>query len=448
MPRRTPPSKTTQPASEEASRERRERLRRDRERQRVKTVTTPPSTSKSKSKSNAKSNPAPATAAATAVRPKHEGLVSWLVRSVNTIFAAMGRGLHGFALEVVSVFAALGRSLLYLIPGVRRIADARRGEVTAPTPRRASVKIGRIGSLLRSSVSAPPRTGPAAERAATARRDRMRRRFRLVLLVLLLASFIAAAIVVPRSDAFRIRHIEMTGARAVGDLQMRERIDSLLEGKTLFTVDTTAISRRIETFPFVRSVSVERHLPGGLEVHITEYRPLALAYGAGAYWLVARDGRILAKADRDEWRGRVPLVTLRSSKIKPGMRVGDEPALLLLAARGSRSPLTFEVIEAEDFRLVATLPSGIEIRFGLPTDLRQKVLSAEVALAEARRAKITPRYVDVSVPSKPAICDRNLTACGMARIGGEVDDGAIEGAATTPEELGGDEDVVEAATGA
>lgn len=438
--------------SPEVLRERRERERRARERRRdgelaAKSTRSRAAAPKPKPETKPARRPAAAPRAAggtaAAMRPTREGLLGWLSRRIGAIPAALGRMLEGFAREVLAVLAAMLRFLVQLVPGVRWMQRRRAAAGVDGMPSRAEALVSRARTTLRSTRTDAPRRA-RSPRADAARRARLRRQLQLLLGAALLVSIVAAFILVPRSDAFRIRHLEVSGAAAVTDLQVREQIDPLLAGKTIFTVDERALARAVSSFPFVQDVRVERHLPGGLELHVTEYRPLALALGDGAFWLVARDGRILSRADASEWRGRIPVVTLRSSRIRLGMRVNEEPALQLLAARGSSSTLMFETIEAEDFRLVATLPSGIEVRFGRAVQLREKLLATELVLAEARKAKVTPRYVDVSVPAKPAICDRSVVACGMQRTGREVDEEATAGAATTPEELGGDEAVVEA----
>jgi cell division septal protein FtsQ len=254
----------------------------------------------------------------------------------------------------------------------------------------------------------------------------------------LIASVAAAWVWVPASNAFRIRHVEITGTSAVGDLEVRERIDRSLAGKTVFTVDEDALAATVEELPFVESVRVERHLPGGLELHVTEYRPLALAYGDGEFWLVAHDGRILGKARRSEWAGRIPTVTIRSDDLKPGTRVADEPSLQLLSSRSSDSILAFDVIRSSTHSLVATLVDGVEVRFGRPVELRQKVLVAERLMRDAARKDADLLYLDVTVPAKPAWCMRTNIACTLPR-GPRDESSSDEGAATTPEEQGGDE---------
>lgn len=362
------------------------------------------------------------------MRERHEGLVGWIARSVVSLPTTIASippllvaALRSFALEVVAVLGGIGRVLLSVVPGSRRVAGAKRVVNAARTRGRRTTIEADAGPRARQ-----PRTA-AQQRAAEQRRARVRVRLRIALAITLLVSVIAAWVVVPASDAFRIRHLEVTGAGAVSDLEVRDRIDPLLEGKTVYTVDEDKLAARIEELPFVREVRVERHLPGGLQLHVAEYRPLALGLGDGTFWLVARDGRVLAKARRDDWSGRIPTVTLRDGKIKPGDHVSDEPALRLLSSRPASSTLEFEKIVTDEYAITAQLVGGIEVRFGRPVALRQKLLVAEKMLQEAARNDLEPRYVDVTVPGKPAFCARSVVACGMRR--GPVQSNDTPGAA-------------------
>jgi cell division protein FtsQ len=341
--------------------------------------------------------------------------------------------LRGFALEVLAVVRGIGRGVLRVVPGVRLRAGDPTSRAGDPAPR--PVRTRRRSTSRRDA----PR-GPSQQRAAAARRARTQRRIRIVLACALVASIGAAWVFVPASDAFRIRHVEVTGTRAVDDLAVRQRVDSLLAGQTIFTADRSAIERRIEQLPFVRTARVERHLPGGLQLHVTEYRPLALAYGDGKFWLVARDGRVLAAANGDAWRGRIPTVELQGRRVTAGMRLDDEPALKLLSSLRTGSTLQVDVVRTDRYLLEATLVDGVVVRFGRPTQLLLKSMAAERTLQLAERNGEQLRYVDVSVPGKPAWCPESDAACHQPR--GPVDParaGDAQAAPTTPEESGGDE---------
>lgn len=379
----------------EVEQQRRARERRDRDRRRTSVAPVAP-------------------VAPVAARQRHEGLFGWIARSVRTLPAALmrtptaiGSLVRGVATEIVAICAALGRATVGRIPGVSRLG--RSGRSAVPHPKRTPKPAGPARS-----TTTRART-PAQVRAAAEGRARLQRRVRFGLVAALLVSIIAAWVFVPASNAFRIRHVEITGASSVNDLEIRMRIDSLLAGQTIYTVDQAAVARRIEELPFVREARVERHIPGGLQLHISEYRPLALGYGDGEFWLVAHDGRILAPASQEAWDGRIPTVTLRGERLRPGVRVTDEPALQLLVNRRADSKLEFDNIRATKYDLTATLVDGTELRFGRPDQLLLKVTSVERTLQLAARHKESLLYIDVSVPWRPARCLKTDAACFLPR---------------------------------
>ncbi|MCW2926519.1 MAG: hypothetical protein JWM86_487 [Thermoleophilia bacterium] len=423
-------------------RERRERARRDRERLRSERPTRR-TRAAGPERVELVDAPRDTPAGGVATRPRRAGVVGATAAALRAVPVRIGAILSGFAAEVLAVLAGIAGPVLRLVPGGRGLVERVRSAGTTTVDRGSVPRAPR-----RETEPRPDRRAPLSEsqqRAAARRRQLLQRRLRIGLVGLLAASVIAAWVFVPASDAFRIRHVEVTGARSVGDLEIRARVDELLAGKTVFTVDEAAVERRLEELPFVREATVHRHLPGGLELHVVEYRPLALGYGRGGTWLVARDGRVLAKARKDEWAGRVPVVMLRSRHLEPGSRLDDEPALRLLTALPSGSSLQFRLIQATRFELTAQVEDAdgtVEVRFGRTDQLRQKVLVAEKVLREARRRDRELLYLDVTVPSRPAPCAKATTACHLPR-GPVADDVAATASAAettvSPDERGGDE---------
>jgi cell division protein FtsQ len=425
--------------ADEIARERRERERRERLRRRA----AAPPRARRPERTARVPEPAP-----TVARERHEGLVAWLAHSVASVPAGILAVLRGFALEVVAVFAGIGRTMLRLVPGGSRIVGA--GGVAIE---RARDLVPATAAARDDATAAPAgrRRTEAQLRARARRRELLRTRLRLVVAVLTLVLLIAGWVLVPRSQVFRIRHVEVTGAGSVSDLEVRERVDSLLEGKTVFTVDDDALAAKVEELPFVRKARVVRHLPGGLELQLTEYRPLALGHGDGAYWLISRDGRLLAKAHHAEWEGRVPTVALEGSHLRAGMRIADEPGLRLLAELTPNSTLQIQSIKVKDYQVTAVLDGDVELRLGRPEHFSQKLLVADKMQHYARRKDISLLYIDVTVPSRPAICATTWIACNLPRedtiaTGASADVDATD-VTTTPDERGGDAALVDAATG-
>ena len=90
----------------------------------------------------------------------------------------------------------------------------------------------------------------------------------------LILSPLWAPLLLRRLTFFRVRHVEVVGARYVAPREVLERL----------RVDTTAsvwdplgpLERRVREHPLVREVRVERRLPGTLVVRLVERAPVGL----------------------------------------------------------------------------------------------------------------------------------------------------------------------------
>lgn len=66
----------------------------------------------------------------------------------------------------------------------------------------------------------------------------------------------------------------------------------------IFTISLTAMEKRVESLPWVRSATVERSYPHRLRVHVLERKPIAFADLSGRLKLIDADGVILDKPDK------------------------------------------------------------------------------------------------------------------------------------------------------
>ncbi len=247
-------------------------------------------------------------------------------------------------------------------------------------------------------------------KAALARRKELRRR-RIKVAVALTMTLVLAATVyqIPQMTIFRIQTVSVKGTSAVSDIMVRRAIDRQLDGKSFFNVDTDEISSSVAELPFVHKVSVDRKLPDGIEVTIKEYTPLAFGISGTRGWLVASDGRVLTKARLVDWVGKVPVVRLEKSKIKAGDRVGGEPALRLLRRVPPGFPGTVRGVELGERGLILKMLEGPEIILGRDDELSQKMAVAErMLLLHSPPARKRLKYIDVTVPSRPAVARTDL----------------------------------------
>src|SRR5205807_6245325 len=97
----------------------------------------------------------------------------------------------------------------------------------------------------------------------------------------LLLSPLWAPLLMRRMAFFRVRHVEIVGARYVQprDILDRLRIDTFAS----VCVPSGPLEARVETHPLVRGVRVDRKLPGTLVVRLVEHIPVALVPTANGF---------------------------------------------------------------------------------------------------------------------------------------------------------------------
>ena len=119
-----------------------------------------------------------------------------------------------------------------------------------------------------------------------------------------------APMLLRRLDFFRVRRVEIDGARYVSpdEIVSRLRIDTTA---SLFD-DVGPLEKRVRQHPSVRDVRIERKLPGTLLVRITENLPVAFVQAASGLVAVDATGRSLpidpATADVD-----LPVLAVRDT---------------------------------------------------------------------------------------------------------------------------------------
>jgi cell division protein FtsQ len=163
----------------------------------------------------------------------------------------------------------------------------------------------------------------------------------------ILLSPLWAVLLFRRMDFFRVRHVEVIGARHIHPPDVLER----LQVDTLNSVwdPTEPLEARVSAHPLIREVQIERKLPGTLVVRIIEHIPVALVATTGGFRAYDErgvalpidpstsdiDAPILDRPDTlllrllGATRRQAPAVYLRLSEIRRGGQRSDELLLVL-----------------------------------------------------------------------------------------------------------------------
>jgi cell division protein FtsQ len=240
--------------------------------------------------------------------------------------------------------------------------------------------------------------------------QRGRRRAVLVIVILVLVAAAGLFLWLRSSSVFAVKIVTATATERVTRDDIANATSQTL-GVSLLKVSTRALEQALSALPYVRSVQVYRDFPNTLEVELVEYEPLArVQASAGDVWLVSDDGRVLENVTPP--RGySLPLVipamplTLAPGTDAPGEIVGALAVVkeLLHGDAAARLPDIKQVDVNAAGEVGLTLADGSQLRLGRPTDLDQKLKAAEAAIEAYSKDGRAWEYVDVSVPTRPAV---------------------------------------------
>jgi cell division septal protein FtsQ len=207
------------------------------------------------------------------------------------------------------------------------------------------------------------------------------------------------------TSLFAVDTIEVDGGSpAVAD-QVRRALRSY-EGSSLAAVNAAEVEQRVEELPTVHAAVVDRAFPHVLQVRVEPEAPVAVLRRGGQAWLVSARGRVIGPS-RPGAQPALPRIWLPlRTEIQVGSLLGDEPGGLaarsMAAFVGSGFPNEIAFVRAADGRLALGLRGGLEIRLGVPVDLRLKIAIVRGILPTlAPPAAGGPDYLDVAVPERP-----------------------------------------------
>ena len=255
----------------------------------------------------------------------------------------------------------------------------------------AATLAGRLRSLPR-----PPRLGHGARSLLASKRLR---RHLLLLATGLLVLAAGYQFWLRDSSLLAVEKVTITGLATTDSERVRLALTTAGRSMTTLHVDHEALDRAVAGYPVVRDLEVTTDFPHGLNIHVVEHVPAAIAVGAGGRVAVAGDGTILQGVTADK---RLPTVEVEGAVGVERLR--DSTALASAAIAGAApAALRGRIAEVgEDGRLgqVAQLREGPEVIFGDATRLRAKWAAASRVLADLEASGAS--YVDVRIPGRPA----------------------------------------------
>lgn len=183
-----------------------------------------------------------------------------------------------------------------------------------------------------------------------------------------------------RMDVFRIRRLEVTGARYLTAAEVA-RAAALPARGNLFD-DLEPARRRVLALPGVEATVVHRRIPGAVEFEIREFEPVALVPGAKGLMLVDRGARVLP-FDPTRNPTSLPIVAADSAVTGFIDRLRDADAGLYAAVTTAERDRGTIVLVTPKHRLL--------FRVGATT---KDILGAAAVVSEVERRQLAVTEID------------------------------------------------------
>jgi len=220
------------------------------------------------------------------------------------------------------------------------------------------------------------------------------------------------------SPLLSVREVKVAGAVHTPESAVLEAAALEGTGQNLLRLSTGEVAARIAVLPWVASVDVDRMLPGTVKVRIVERTPaMVLSLGA-ARWTIDAEGHVLEPGAVE--KGLPALAGVEVGRVAAGMRLQTEESLAALEVFRSLAPALRTKVAAifapTIERITFSLADGTVVRFGAAEDIQAKNRVLKALLERLKREGRKVAYVDVRVPTSPAISEATPAPPGATPI--------------------------------
>ncbi len=221
---------------------------------------------------------------------------------------------------------------------------------------------------------------------------------------LLLASALAAVawaamiIAFSHSSAFRVRHVEVTGASALSRADV-VRLAGITPSTNFLWLDPGSIEQRLRSDPWIARAIVSRRLPWTIDIEVVERTAVAKVRAGKGYTLVAGDGVILGTVATDPGLPAIELPAMMGTAPPGG--AASAPAQAIGDLDRDRPMVARAVVNA-DGTFSVELGDGTQIAFGEPVQIGVKTSAALRILRWARATGTSLARISVVAPGAPA----------------------------------------------
>jgi cell division protein FtsQ len=182
-------------------------------------------------------------------------------------------------------------------------------------------------------------------------------------------------------------------------------------GRNILLLSTEDIAEDVEGLPWIDDATVDRMLPGTVRVRVEERRPGLTLSLAESRWTIDLHGHVLQEGVVDK---KLPVLAgVEVGELEEGARLRTDEAMDAVRAYRSLSrKIRSEVVAIfapTIERITFTLADGSTIRFGAAEQLAAKNEVLTSLLQKLRREGRRAGYIDVRVPTSPAVTEASPT---------------------------------------
>jgi cell division protein FtsQ len=205
---------------------------------------------------------------------------------------------------------------------------------------------------------------------------------------------------VVNSPVFDIDRIRVEGTRVLTADEVRE-LAAVEPGTNLLRLSVDDVTAALERSPWVRDAAADRSLPTTLVLRVEERRAVGWVRDPSGPVVVAGDGTVVDRAGASPTD--LPGLGSVEEPLAPGEQLGGVATLRVAASMGDGLLTTVASVAEVDGELVLGLRAGGEVRYGEADHLEEKNRALAEMLAWASERGVGVEYVDVRIPSAPAL---------------------------------------------
>ena len=207
------------------------------------------------------------------------------------------------------------------------------------------------------------------------------------------------------SPVFGIDRIRVEGARQLTADEVRE-LAAVEPGTNLLRLSVEDVAAALESSPWVRDAAADRSLPTTLVLRVEERRAVGWVQDPSGPAVVADDGTVVDRPGPVP--GDLPGLGTVAASLAPGERLGGVDTLRVAASMRDELLATVATVAEVDGELLLGLRDGGEVRYGEADHLLEKNRALAEMLAWAADRGVGVDYVDVRIPSAPALRPASL----------------------------------------